>query len=467
MPQKIGETIPASEFGKLKVPKVGDTISAEEFSRMQGGTSTTRPRTPAHGFGGSGTYTRDMSPGQLDNELTLQRLESLGVDPSSPIFGTGKNILTGLGQLISPFMTNTPTLMAKPEIMQRSVDTAKSAVTTTARAPYDMIEGNVSGLTNDPYNEGEGFQRANRGAAVTAALVAPRAAGAVQSVSKGLSNATTLPRTAATSASNRIASSLVKPREISFQFGHDPLEAAAQVRPAFTLNAYEKNIQQLVNRQESLLQRAIAKRKYEMTRANKPNGIDVEPGVRSAFEDMIAAAEMDGKQSVANTLRSVMDKRIKAIVNEYGSTYLDGEQILKLKRQLSREVKFRDLDVEQVTLNEAKSNMYRALDKSLDTLVPEAAQINRQYGNMIQLRNLIADQIIKRGNQNLVVRGSFLETVAGMLPEVALKTGATRALNIGRNFEGTSLGGTTPMYETFKPPTPDPYGVSNKLFNKP
>src|SRR5688572_28792642 len=83
---------------------------AQSMYQQQYGGGVTKPSTPSRpptphpGFGGEGTYTRDMSPTQLNMELDLQRLEALGVDPSSPIIGTGKNILRGIGTLIEPFM---------------------------------------------------------------------------------------------------------------------------------------------------------------------------------------------------------------------------------------------------------------------------------------------------------------------------------------------------------------------------
>lgn len=442
-------------------------------------------RTPAHGFGGSGTYTRDMSPDRVQMEMDLQRLESLGVDPSSPIIGTGKNILTGLGQLISPFMTNTPTLMAKPEVLQRSVDAAKNVATSTARAPYDMVEGNISGLTNDPYNEGEGFQRANRGAAITAALVAPRAPAAMSSVGESAARFAKNPiKTVATTAARglesagravtwgpeRIASSMIKPGPLSqpnFNFGKDPIAAAQQIPPARHLTNYLKNVQAFLKRQESLLQQAINRRKVSQTRANKPNGIDVEPLIRKSYDEQIAAANDMANTGLADRLAKVRDNHLKSIVDKYKSTYLEADQILAEKRLLRDKVKFKGSETEQLSLNEALGDEYRAWDAALDKLIPEADKINAAYANTVQLEKLIQKRIIEHGDSNLVLKGTMAETIGDLLFPTAIKTNAIRAMNYGKKFEGTELGGTTPIYETFKPPTPDPYGVSNKLFNKP
>ena len=122
---------------------------------------------PVHGFGGSGTYTREMSPSQLEGELDLQRLEGIGFDPSSPIIGTGKNIIGGITGLLEPLFRHT-------ESPSDALDFAKNignAALSIPKAFTDMIGGTISGVTGGP--DDEGFQRAARGSGQAAAMLSP------------------------------------------------------------------------------------------------------------------------------------------------------------------------------------------------------------------------------------------------------------------------------------------------------
>lgn len=150
-----------------------------------GSTSVSKPKPkPAPGFGGSGTYTREMSPSQLQGEMDLQRLEGVGIDPSSPIIGTGKNIIGGIGELIKPLVEGGT---GSPKAILEFGKNVGSAGLGLLKAPFDWAEGMISGVQGDE----EGFQRANRGMGTALSATVP-AARAVSKIPGAISNSRNL-----------------------------------------------------------------------------------------------------------------------------------------------------------------------------------------------------------------------------------------------------------------------------------
>lgn len=208
MPQTIidlGRRVKAKypgQYDDLDDAEVGKRVKArypgdyDDFSDVAGAKTA-----PASGVGdASGNYTRDMPARSIMANQAVNVLEGMGVDPSSPIIGTAKNIVGGVKQSYDAGAAAVPDI--HPTVNQAARTTvgalnvgkemAKSILTMPARAVMNLMSGNA--------------EQAARGAGEFAASVpAVAAAGKVagQAARTGLVNAAVPEKLMARAAVNR------------------------------------------------------------------------------------------------------------------------------------------------------------------------------------------------------------------------------------------------------------------------
>lgn len=264
---------------------------------------------------------------------------------------------------------------------------------------------------------------------------------------------------AKTAVSGRITRSMIQPKEGSFDFGADPVKAAESIPHANTLGGYSENVKAALAEQESLLQKAIKLRHETASSFGANNTFDVAPSIMDSYEAMAKDAESLNKSAMAKNLRKIGERQIAELkARNGGSTWLDPDQILNEKRLIRDKVKFKTNEVDQMTTNEALANHYRALDGALDSLVPEAKEINARYSGLIELKDLVEHQIHIQGNAPILAKGNFFQSFIKAMPETAAKSRIIEMMNRGKEAMGTRLGGKP---NVFYPKTGAPDYLAN------
>ena len=339
------------------------------------------------------------------------------------------------------------------------------AIVDLLQSAYQGVKQPVSNLANDAsalahgYAQDAGIEKPNTNAPTISSpqqqqqyanfagqQAAPAIAGAVlEGAPRALSAVNSTD--AANFVQQRAANSLIKPKLVDFNFGANPIGESLKIPPATTMGKYLDNVKSAIGDSETKLQQAITDQKAAAAASGQPNGIDVGPSVQAAFDDMAKQATRDGNTGLASRLQDMGDTRIAELKSKYGGTYLTPEEILAEKRALSNEVKFKSSDTEQMNVNAAKADMYRALDSNLDTLVPQAKDINAEYGSRIQLSKLLEKRLQEGMNAPMISTSS--------LPETVFKTNLMKLLNYGKNAGNTGGSG----YQFYQPPAPNPYNI--------
>jgi hypothetical protein len=217
---------------------------------------------------------------------------------------------------------------------------------------------------------------------------------------------------------NRLMGSLIKPDKASFDFGADPVKAVLNTNAiAPTLDSLKGQIANGMKATEARLQATI--------NAYRGKSADVAPVITDAVDDVIKQARRDDNTALAQRLEKIRDIRIDEIKQQYGTTTLNPEQVLEVKRNLKGEVKFNPKDTVEETVNDAKMKMYRGLDQALDSLTDNATKpINRHYAGLIEADLSLQKRIAER-NRSDILPGTVMATVK-KLPSTFVKTAGSQ-----------------------------------------
>jgi len=217
----------------------------------------------------------------------------------------------------------------------------------------------------------------------------------------------------------RAIQSILKPNKAAFDFGADPVTAVMETGPASDIYKLQKNVRDALTNQEAMLQDAIK------TSPSIP--VDVEPQIRAQAQPILEQSLRWGKNANAKSIAKSIDAYIADLRARRGTTLLSPADVLEEKRFLSKEVKFKPSDVASQNLNALKMGVYRALDGSMDSMVPSAKAINQKYSGLIEADHLLKQRILERGNADLT-KQEFFGTIAGAAPDVSIKTRTAAAL---------------------------------------
>jgi hypothetical protein len=147
-----------------------DAVMQAAVKKYIAGQSKAKP-SPAKGYGNAeGNYTQDMTRGGIAANQAVNVLESYGVDPSSPIVGTAKNVVGGLkrsfdeGYEAVPQVPGAGFARTAAGALNVGKDLAAGLLQIPAKAAMDLLSGNA--------------EKAARGAGTFSQMVVPAAKGA-------------------------------------------------------------------------------------------------------------------------------------------------------------------------------------------------------------------------------------------------------------------------------------------------
>lgn len=346
-------------------------------------------------------------------EFVLGAVEKAGIDPTSP-HTIWKSIAGMPEQAIRAFVPAvTAATSASP------MPFLNMMVGAPLRAVGESVEEGAQGIREgDPEKMAHGLG----GAFVAGKMIEKPVTEGASAARAGL-NAVRTGETA-TLIGRRMIQTILKPDKAAVIGEADPVGAVANLgKRSRSMRQLQSNIQTAIDEHESMLEQAMDRRREAAGAAGQlgRQGIDVEPILRQRVGSLIEQARRNGQEAMATQLQDYMDSRLNDMRKRLGTTYLQPEDILNEKRFLRDEVSFKAHTVEQQNLNAARLGFYRGLDHALDTLVPDAADINRNYAGLVVADKLLEGRIHSIGNLDFTRHTAF-STLKAHVPDVALKT---------------------------------------------
>lgn len=253
-------------------------------------------------------------------------------------------------------------------------------------------------------------------------------------------------------------SMLIKPNKAAFDFGADPVREASTIPVSKTRAEFGKNIQHAIDETTNQLHEEIARRTEIAHQAGADTGIDVRPYIESKFNQAIAKAQKDGNPSLIKQLERFKKARIDDLIGQYGSTYLDPEQIIAEKQTLAKDTAFKT-DSKSQNLNAARQQTYQAYDGALNRMFGSdpvtgteslVKAMNQRIAGLIETEKLNEVQKIAEMNSG---GDTLYSDVKRQFPTTMMRTGTNRIAGGGKGTPAFKSG----AYEFFPKMKPGPY----------